>query len=358
MARSNRGAGAARSRRASSRAISTTRRPTRIPGRIDARLDRLSLPHSAASEIEQLTQQAPVRLPALDIVVQDFELGTRQLGRLEIEAFNQRPNPAQREAGSVWRLDKLNLSLPEARLHASGNWAIAAKPRGSTGPVQRRTALQFKLEVDDAGALLARLGMPGVVRGGQGLLAGQIGWLGAPLALHPPSLEGELELGLERGQFLQADPGLAKLLGVLSLQALPRRLTLDFRDIFSEGFAFDSVRGTARIAQGVISSDRLEMKGVNAAVWLAGSADLAHETQDMRALVIPELNAGGASLLASFAHPMIGLGGLIAQYLIGKPLQEAATQQFHITGSWADPKVEKIERTAVKLEPKPQGGHP
>ncbi len=327
------------------------------PGRIQARLERLSLPHSAASEIEQLTQQAPVRLPALDIVVQDFELGSRKLGRLEIEAVNRMPGPAQREAGSVWQLEKLNLTVPEARLQASGNWAIAALPKNSEAP-QRRTALQLKLDISDAGALLARLGMPGVVRGGQGNLSGQIGWLGSPLALHPPSLDGELQLDLERGQFLQADPGLAKLLGVLSLQALPRRLTLDFRDIFSQGFAFDSVRGDAQVVQGVISSDNLQMKGVNAAVLLEGSANLEHETQDLTALVIPELNAGGASLMASFVHPAVGLGSLLAQYLIGKPLQAAATQQFHISGSWYDPKVEKVQRNAAKLPAKNPGGQP
>ncbi len=328
------------------------------PGRIHARLERLSLPHSAASEIEQLTQQAPVRLPALDIEVQDFELGTRKLGRLEIQAVNRMPAPAQRESGSIWQLEKLNLGMPEAELQASGNWAFAAATRGSGSTPQRRTGLQFKLKIDDAGALLARLGMPGVVRGGKGSLEGQVGWLGSPLALHPPSLDGELRLDLERGQFLQADPGLAKLLGVLSLQALPRRLTLDFRDIFSQGFAFDSVRGDARIEQGVISSDNLQMKGVNAAVMLAGSANLEHETQDISAVVIPELNAGGASLMASFVHPAVGLGSFVAQYLIGKPLQAAATQQFHISGSWYDPKVEKVQRNAAKPADNNTGGQP
>ncbi len=331
------------------------------PGRIYARLDRLMLPHSAASEIEQLTQQAPVRLPALDIVVQDFELGSRKLGRLEIEAVNQQPSPAQREAGSVWRLQKLNLSAPEARLQASGLWAIAPQPRNASGAAsaaQRRTSLQFKLEIEDAGALLTRLGMPGVVRGGQGSLTGQTGWLGSPLALHAPSLNGALQLALERGQFLQADPGLAKLLGVLSLQALPRRLTLDFRDIFSEGFAFDSVRGSARIAQGVINSDNLQMRGVNAAVFLDGSADLGQETQDLSVLVIPELNAGGASLMAGLVNPAIGLGSFVAQYLIGKPLRAATTQQFHVSGSWYDPKVEKVEPGSTRPPEKPQGGQP
>ena len=108
----------------------------------------------------------------------------------------------------------------------------------------------------------------------------------------------------------------------------------------------------------MISSDNLQMKGVNAAVMLAGSANLEHETQDISAVVIPELNAGGASLMASFVHPAVGLGSFVAQYLIGKPLQAAATQQFHISGSWYDPKVEKVQRNAAKPADNNTGGQP
>ena len=34
----------------------------------------------------------------------------------------------------------------------------------------------------------------------------------------------------------------------------------------------------------------------------------------------------------------------LAQFLLRQPLQSAATQEFHITGGWADPQVEKIQR--------------
>ena len=86
----------------------------------------------------------------------------------------------------------------------------------------------------NAGHLLARLGMPDTLRGGKGQITGQLHWSGSPAAPHYPSLGGHLRLDMGEGQFLKADPGAAKLLGVLSLQALPRRLTLDFRDLFTK----------------------------------------------------------------------------------------------------------------------------
>ncbi|MDZ4124782.1 MAG: AsmA-like C-terminal region-containing protein, partial [Hydrogenophaga sp.] len=232
----------------------------------------------------------------------------------------------------------------EARLSATGNWATQEAPHGAGTAVQRRTALNFRLDIDDSGQLLTRLGREGVVRGGKGRMEGRIGWLGSPLALDYPSLSGQLQLEIERGQFLKVDPGAAKLLGVLSLQALPRRLVLDFRDVFSEGFAFDFVRGDARIDQGVVFTNNLQMKGINAAVLMEGTADLAREQQDLKVVVVPEINAGTASLIASAINPAVGLGSFLAQFLLRQPLQSAATQEFHITGGWADPQIEKIQR--------------
>lgn len=324
-----------------------------VPGRVYARLARLSLPPATATGVEQLLQTQPQAVPALDVVVDELELKGRRLGRLEVVAENRRASTVAREGGreapAEWRLTTLNLTVPEARLQASGNWAAL----GGTGPREpgrRRTALNVQLSVQDAGALLERFGMPGVVRGGQGKLQGTLGWVGSPLSMDLPSLSGELGIDLQRGQFLQADPGLAKLLGVLNLQSLPRRLALDFRDVFSAGFAFDFVRGNARIAQGVASTNNLQMKGVSAAVLLEGSADTVRETQDLSVVVVPELNAGTAALLATAISPVTGLGTFLAQFLLRQPLQEAATQQFRVTGPWADPHVEKVNRRNMAAE--------
>lgn len=308
-------------------------------GSVFARLTRLNLAPTVATDVEKLLQQ-PASVPALDIAVDELQVANRRLGRIEIEAINR----ASGARSSEWRLTQLNLSLPEARLSATGNWAAQEAPNGAGTALQRRTALNFRLDIDDSGQLLTRFGREGVVRGGKGRMEGRIGWLGSPLALDYPSLSGQLQLEIERGQFLKVDPGAAKLLGVLSLQALPRRLALDFRDVFSEGFAFDFVRGDARIDHGVLFTNNLQMKGINAAVLMEGTADLAREQQDLKVVVVPEINAGTASLIASAINPAVGLGTFLAQFLLRQPLQSATTQEFHITGGWADPQVEKIQR--------------
>ena len=51
---------------------------------------------------------------------------------------------------------------------------------------------------------------------------------------------GDLSLSAENGQFAKINPGMGRLLGVISLQSLPRRFQLDFHDIFSQGFALEA----------------------------------------------------------------------------------------------------------------------
>jgi uncharacterized protein YhdP len=340
------------------------------PGRVYARLARLSLENAQASDIEATLNEQPASIPALDVVVEDLELRGRKFGRVEVEAVNRGLGQVAREGGvREWRLNKLNVILPEATLSASGNWvAINAQsptanptpspatspalagPRGARPAEPRRTVMNFKLEVADSGELLKRFGMPGLIKGGKAHLDGTVGWIGSPASLDYPSLNGNFGINVEAGQFLKADPGIAKLLGVLSLQSLPRRLTLDFRDVFSEGFAFDYVRGSVTIASGVASTNNLQTKGVNAGVLMEGKADIARETQDIRVVVVPEINAGTASLLTTIINPALGLGTFLAQLILRRPVIAAATQEFHIDGSWADPRVTRVPR---KVEPAP-----
>lgn len=317
-------------------------------GRVYARLGRLSLPPSADNVVEELLENGPVAIPALDIVVEDLELRGKKLGRIEIDATNAEAlagaGGARSGAAHEWRLNKLNLTVPEASFKATGRWVTA---KDSHSP--RQTEMNFRLDVSDAGNLLNRLGTQDAMRAGSGRLEGQVAWQGSPLSLHYPSLSGRFNVNLAQGQFLKADPGVAKLLGVLSLQSLPRRLLLDFRDVFAEGFSYDVIRGDVAIDRGTASTRNLEMKGVNALVKMEGTSDIAKETQSLRVLILPEVDAGTASLLAGITvNPVIGLGTFLAQWFLHNPLSKAAAQSFQVDGTWSNPKVTKLDIPAAK----------
>jgi uncharacterized protein (TIGR02099 family) len=303
-----------------------------VPAQLYVRLAYLNIPPSLVPDVERLLTEQPSSIPSLDIVVNDLNLRGKKLGRLEIEAINRVGANALRE----WRLNKFNITLPEATLTANGHWA-------TEGPIVRRTQFNFVLAIRDSGDLLTRLGTPGAIRHGEGRLEGQVSWQGSPITLDYASMSGKMNLAIEKGQFLKTDPGAARLLGVLNLQALPRRLTLDFSDIFSDGFAFDFVRGDVRIEQGIASTNNLQMKGVVAGALIEGSADLVHETQKLKVVVVPEINAGTASLYVATINPLIGLTTYLAQMILSKPLVRAGTSEFLVDGTWSDPRVTKVD---------------
>jgi uncharacterized protein YhdP len=128
-------------------------------------------------------------------------------------------------------------------------------------------------------------------------------------------------------------------------------LTLDFRDVFTEGFAFDFLRGDVAIEQGIARTNNLQMKGVNAAVLMEGQADIAKETQAIKVVVVPEINAGSASLIASVINPLVGITSFLAQLILRRPLIESNTQEFFVDGTWVEPRVTKVERKAAPPPP-------
>jgi uncharacterized protein YhdP len=303
-----------------------------LPAQLFARLAFLNIPPSLVPDVERMLSDQPSSIPTLDIVVNDLNLRGKKLGRLEILAVNRLGPNASRE----WRLNKFNLLIPEATFTASGSWL-------ADGPRLRRTQLSFVLAIRDSGELLARLGTPGAIRQGEGRLEGEVTWQGSPITIDYPSMSGKMNLSIDKGQFLKTEPGAARLLGVLNLQALPRRLTLDFSDLFSDGFAFDFVRGDVRIDQGVAMTNNLQMKGVVAGALIEGKADLVRETQDLKVVVVPEINAGTASLYVATINPLVGLTSYLAQAILSRPLIRAGTSEFHVDGTWSDPRVTKVD---------------
>ena len=162
-----------------------------------------------------------------------------------------------------------------------------------------------------------------------------------------------MSVQVENGQFAQLDPGVGRLLGVLSLQALPRRITLDFRDVFSQGFAFDSISGSIQMNKGVLRTNDLELFGPAARVFMSGEADAVKETQSLRVKVQPTLSesvAVGSAIAATGAiHPVVGLAAYLVQKALRDPVEKLFSFEYAVTGGWSDPKVEKLAARPVAV---------
>ena len=269
------------------------------------------------------------QFPALDLVVEDLLWKDKQLGKVELLA---------RQHGTEWLLESMHITNPDGMLTADGKYFMAD---GMT-----QTHVNLKLEISNAGKILSRSGYPDSVRNGSGKLEGEFAWRGSPDDFSYASLDGKLKLDTGKGQFMKIDPGVGKLLSILSLQALPTHITLGFTDVFSQGFSFDSITGTAQIKRGIMETNDFRIDGSSAKVTMMGQIDLNHETQNLKVRILPAVG-NSVSLLGFAAGPLVGVGTLIANKILREPLDKLASFEYNVTGTWVNPNVTKAGQNAA-----------
>lgn len=297
------------------------------PARLSAQFSQLTIPAAApASGLADGINMKAGDIPMLDIAVADFRLQDRPMGRLQGQAHGE-------PRGLV--IDTLQITHPDSVFRMSGVWHDGG---------QSETRATLSLDVLDAARFLGRFGYPGTMRRGSAVLSGDASWRGSPADFAFATLAGQIDFKASNGQFLQVEPGAGKLLGVLSLQSLPRRLNFDFRDIFNDGFAFDDIEATLRVARGVVYSDNFRMRGPAAKVNMSGLADLNRESVQLRVKVIPKLSEGVAVAGALIGGPLAGVGALAAQKLLRDPIEEATSREYLVAGPWLSPDISRLAR--------------
>ncbi|QLG87177.1 TIGR02099 family protein [Chitinibacter bivalviorum] len=266
-----------------------------------------------------------MQLPALNLLVNDLRYKDVELGVLKVVS---KPQGTQ---GMLF--DELSMTNPDGALMLSGAWS---KVDGT-----QRTQGKIKIDSPNMGKLLKRFGYPEAMKGAPLKLSGEGQWQGEPWAPKWPSLQGKINLDVGAGQFMKLDPGVGRFLSILSLQALPRRLKLDFSDVFSDGFEFDAIRGDALIEQGIAKTNNLQINGPAAKINFTGDANFIASTQHLRVRIVPSIS-GAVALGVTVVNPLAGLATLAVQSVMDNPLGELVAYEFQIDGSMSDPQIKKI----------------
>ena len=293
-------------------------------GKIIAHLSNLTVPEivpnlepstSVPKDFKRLVQD----YPALDITADNFEFDKKNFGSLELLAYPQNEN---------WEIQKLKFASAEGTLSADGQWNNWIR--------NPNTNINLQWDIKDLGNTLKRFGYGDTIKGGQGEVKGHLNWAGSPHEFDTTHLNGSLQFELQKGQILKVQPGVGRLLGLLSLQSLPRRLTLDFRDLFSNGFAFDKISASIKIDQGILRSDNFKMAGPAADVTIKGETNLQKETQHLKVKVMPRIS-DTLSLAALAGGPLVGAVAFLAQKILKDPLNKIASTEYEIVGTWDNP---------------------
>ncbi len=265
----------------------------------------------------------PASIPPLQITVDDLRVGDTRLGKGVLRT---------KPVAAGLQVEQLQARSKQQRVDATGSWL----GRGAGA----RTRLKADVGSEDFGALLSGFGFGGRLSGGNGEAHLDAAWPGSPAAFRVGGLEGSLSLAIKDGQLVEVEPGAGRVLGLLSVAELPRRLLLDFRDLFSKGFAFNRIGGKVDFGDGLARSDDMNIDGPAAEIRIRGSADLRAQTFDQTIEVLPK-SGNLLTVAGAIAGGPIGAAvGAVANAVLKKPLGEINARTYRVTGPWKEPKVE------------------
>ncbi|MEN8108789.1 MAG: YhdP family protein [Pseudomonadota bacterium] len=269
----------------------------------------------------------PADFPELHITIQKFKYNGIKLGNAQLQTL-RKPDAVE--------IEQLVLASNMLELRASGNW------HGKAGA--DRSWFDIEINAGQLDKLLEAFDYKEQIEGGE--LSGSIsaGWNGAPWDFEPARVEGKLYLLIKDGQLVDVKPGAGRVFGLVSLHTLPRRLSLDFSDLFKKGFGFDRIEGNFVLDGGNAYTDDLQIEGPAARIDISGRIGLADEDYDQLVSVVPNVSSSLPLAGALAGGPAVGAALLLAEQLLNDRIDAVAVRQYSVTGPWSDPVYEKLEK--------------
>ena len=270
----------------------------------------------------------PRPLPPLDVKIAELAWGESPLGGVELHT---------RPVADGMDITEVRASGPLVSIDGKGRWL-----RGETG---QRTSLELTGHSDDLGQLLRALEFDSLLDRAPADASLVLAWPDTPFSPAPGRFTGRVEFRVGAGSLLEVEPGFGRVLGILNLGALRRRLSLDFTDLFKQGYAFDGIEGTLDLRDGVARTEDLRIEGVSAQVRVSGETDLASHEFDQLVTVIPDVSSSLVVAGAVAGGPLVGAAALLVDKVIGKQVDKLSQYKYRVTGPWENPVFERVNET-------------
>ena len=301
-------------------------------GKVDraliADIQNLHWPAAALDAPETLNQPSeldPRRLPSLDILIRQFEWGDLDLGEFRLNSHHD---------AQGLQIEQVSSQGDDLEMTGSGEWRwVDGEPRSE---------MRLRLAADNLGRTLKEAGFDVALQRGQAVIEMNGNWPGSPIDFSLQRLEGNLELVVTDGVIPAAGPGVGRVLGLISLNSIPRRLRLDFSDVFGEGLAFDRAAGRFELSGGVASTDDLRIDAPAAEIRMRGHTNLEDRTYDQTMIVRPGVGSALPVIGALAGGPVGAAAGAALQQIFSKPLSGISEARYAVTGTWEAPVLQPV----------------
>ena len=269
----------------------------------------------------------PHDVTAMRVYVKNLVINNKPLGQLSFALW---------PVSQGITLERLRLEGGDLDLVGSGAWLLKDG--------KHATSLDLTLNTENLGRLITDMGFRSNIDGAAVASEIHLNWPLPVTRFRASQLNGMVSVLANKGRFLEVDPGIGRLIGLLSITELSRRLTLDFSDLFLEGFTFNTATGTLNIKNGQATLDDVIIDGPAAKVEITGRSGLATRDYDQLITVTPTVSAGLPIAGAIVGGPVTGAVLLLAQRLVGSSMDKLIQSKYTLTGSWDAPQVTPVEQ--------------
>ncbi len=272
---------------------------------------------------------SPAQYPPLDVRIADFRLGERGFGAVAA-TFSKTETGIESE--------DLTARTETFGFTGSAGWRVDL-----TDPAGQRAGVSGRLESTDVQKTLSELGYFPGMDADEATVTLDLSISGPPRSEFLEQLDGDVSISILNGQLDEVDPGAGRVFGLLSVAALPRRLSLDFRDVFNRGLGFDKIEGTFRIVNGDAYTCDLTLEGSVADIGVVGRAGLAQRDYNQTALVSADVGSSLPAVGAVVGGPPAAAALLLFSQIFKKPLQELGQAYYQVSGDFDDPTIERTD---------------
>jgi uncharacterized protein (TIGR02099 family) len=296
---------------------------------ITAQFQKLYLSKGASNQTNKIDIKS---LPSISFKADDMKYNDMPFGKVSFNALSN---------GSKMEIQSLRIVSPRINLQAEGDWSL--KGDGT------QTHLKGSARSDRVSELLGSLGLDAHnFVSTEGKLEFNLTWEDTPFLPSLSHLAGEAKINLGGGRIVnvsqsRAQMSVGRMLSIFSMQSIPKRLSLDFSDLFQKGYNFNSASGDFTFENGNAFTKNLRFDGPVASVGIDGRIGLINKDYNLvlntKTYVTSSLPVVAAATLLSGINPLIGLGALAVNTVIGP---EMTTYYYSVTGPWSNPVWQKV----------------
>jgi uncharacterized protein YhdP len=268
---------------------------------------------------------SPTELPSILIRVEDFAFSDHFFG-----AFNA--DFIKFEDGL--RAVEIKTKADSFSINANAGWVLDDSYESG-----QHTYFEGKLSSSNVMDTLQRLNYQPIIDSNEMDIELDIKWPGPPRDDYLSYTNGDFSVSLGSGQLVEVEPGAGRMFGLLSVVALPRRLSLDFRDVFNKGFGFDEITGDFILKNAEAITCNLNLKGPAADIGVIGGVDLMAMQYDQAAIVSTNYGNTLPIVGAVVAGPPAAAALLLFSQIFKKPLQEMAQIYYDVPGTFEIPNI-------------------